>query len=316
MSYIYLFMKAETYFDKEQDAEYLFRKGGPYWHMYTPGTYTETIFIETEDFIFCMNLIAQAAIRFPDVEIYTFEIMNNHLHLIVSGKENACRHMFDMIKEKLNRYLRNKGRQLNLSRFKCSLTLITDLKMLRNEIVYVNRNGYVARHDCTPYTYPWGAGAAIFNTITKLIPTTRYSELTVRQKRDICKSKDIDLPENLMVYGGVILPSSYCALHKTEKLFRDPHHYFNMLSKNWEAYSETAKRLGETIIITDEEMYGAMSAISAKEFGNKHPRLLSPENKLELARRMKTEYNAAPKQIRNILKLDQTVIEELFVKFA
>ena len=307
-------MKAETYFDKEQEAEHLFSSSGPFWHMYTPGSMTSIIFVEDDDFIFGMNLIAQVSAKYPEVKVFTFEIMNNHLHFILSGEENACRNMFCMIKERLNRYLRNKGRALDLKGFDCNLVRITDLKMLRNEIVYVNRNGYVARHDCTPYTYPWGAGAAIFNSFIKHLPSIRYSKLTVRQKRDICKSKEIDLPENLMVYNNVILPSSYCSLKKTEQLFRDPHHYFNMLSKNWEAYSETAKRLGDTITITDEEMYGAVSALSAKAFGCKNPRLLGPENKLELARKMKNEYNASPKQIRGILKLDQSIVEELFGK--
>lgn len=309
-------MRAETYFDKEQEAEYLFNSNGPFWHMYTPGNMTSIIFSQEEDFIFGMNLIAQTAAKFPDVKIYTFEIMNNHLHFILSGEEYRCRQMFCKIKERLNRYLKTKGQALDFSRFDCSLVRITDLKMLRNEIIYVNRNGYVARHDCTPFTYPWGAGAAFFNNIIRLIPSTRYSELTIRQKREICKSKDIDLPGDLRVYNGVILPSSYCILKKAEQMFRDPHHYFNMLSKNWEAYSEIAKRLGDTITITDEEMYGAVCALSTKEFGCKNPRLLSPENKVMLARRMKSEYNASSKQIRSILKLNQDIVEEMFGKYA
>jgi len=309
-------MRAETYFDKEQEAEYLFNSNGPFWHMYTPGNMTSIIFSQEEDFIFGMNLIAQAAAKFPDVKICTFEIMNNHLHFILSGEEYRCRQMFCKIKERLNRYLKTKGQAPDFSRFDCSLVRITDLKMLRNEIIYVNRNGYVARHDCTPFTYPWGAGAAFFNNFIRLIPSTRYSELTIRQKREICKSKDIDLPGDLRVYNGVILPSSYCILKKAEQMFRDPHHYFNMLSKNWEAYSEIAKRLGDTITITDEEMYGAVCALSTKEFGCKNPRLLSPENKVMLARRMKSEYNASSKQIRSILKLNQDIVEEMFGKYA
>ena len=85
-----------------------------------------------------------------------------------------------------------------------------------------------------------------------------------------------------------------------------------MLSKNWEAYSEIAKRLGDTITITDEEMYGAVCALSTKEFGCKNPRLLSPENKVMLARRMKSEYNASSKQIRSILKLNQDIVGHIW----
>ena len=305
-------MKTETFYNREQEAEFLFNSEGPFWHLYTPGNLTSIIFAESEDLKFAMNLIGQVAVRIPEVEVYTFEVMNNHLHLILAGVEAKCRHLFELLKEKLGRYLRSKGRAIDLARFECSMIRITDLKTLRNEIVYVNRNGYVARHDCTPFSYPWGAGAAFFNPFLSLIPKTPYNDLTIRQKRDICKSKEIDLPGNLMVHDGVILPSSFCAINKAERFFRDPHHYFSMLSKNWEAYSEIAKRLGESIIITDEEMYSAVVALSAKNYGVKNPSLLNPNQKIELAKLIKQDYNASNKQIKNILKLDADLIKELF----
>ena len=280
--------------------------------MYTPGNLTSVLFVDKEDFKFAMNLVAQVAVKNPEVRIYTFEVMNNHFHFILSGDEEKCRALFELLKEKLERYLRNKGRNINLSKFNCFLVQIMDLKTLRNEIIYANRNGYVARHDCTPFSYPWGAGMAIFNPVVELIPKQDYSKLTVREKREICKSKDIDLPGDLKVHDGVILPSSYCATKETEQIFRDPHHYFSMLSKNWEAYSEIAKRLGDTVIITDEEMYGAVSALCAKEYGIKKPGNLNPTQKIELAKRMKQDYFASNKQIKNILRLDIGIVEELF----
>lgn len=305
-------MKAETFFEKEQFAEFLLKNNGPFWYMYTPGNLTSVLFVDKEDFKFAMNLVAQVAVKNPEVRIYTFEVMNNHFHFILSGDEEKCRALFELLKEKLERYLRNKGRNINLSKFNCFLVQIMDLKTLRNEIIYANRNGYVARHDCTPFSYPWGAGMAIFNPVVELIPKQDYSKLTVREKREICKSKDIDLPGDLKVHDGVILPSSYCATKETEQIFRDPHHYFSMLSKNWEAYSEIAKRLGDTVIITDEEMYGAVSALCAKEYGIKKPGNLNPTQKIELAKRMKQDYFASNKQIKNILRLDIGIVEELF----
>lgn len=305
-------MKTETFYNREQEAEFLFNSEGPFWHLYTPGNLNSIIFTDDKDLKFAMNLIGQVAARVPEVEIYTFEVMNNHLHFILAGEEAKCRYFFELLKEKLGRYLRVKGRSIDLSGFECSMIRIPDLKTLRNEIVYTNRNGYVARHDCTPFSYPWGAGACMFNPFLNLIPKTEYSALTIRQKREICKSKDIDLPGNLMVHSGVILPSSYCAIKKAEQLFRDPHHYFNMLSKNWEAYSEVAKRLGDTVVITYEEMYSAVAALSAKNYGVKNPSFLNPNQKIELAKLIKHEYNASNKQIKNILKLDADLIKELF----
>ena len=85
-----------------------------------------------------------------------------------------------------------------------------------------------------------------------------------------------------------------------------------MLSKNWEAYSEIAKRLGDTVIITDEEMYNVAAALSIKNYGIKNPGILNPNQKLELAKQLKQDYYASNKQIKNILKLDINVINELF----
>lgn len=131
-------------------AEFLFKNNGPFWHMYTPGNLTSVLLVDKEDFKFAMNLVAQVAAKKPEVRIYTFEVMNNHFHFILTGDEEKCRAFFEMLKEKLERYLRNKGRHVNLSEFNCSLIRIADLKTLRNEVIYTNRNGYVARHDCTP----------------------------------------------------------------------------------------------------------------------------------------------------------------------
>ena len=97
-------------------------------------------------------------------------------------------------------------------------------------------------------------------------------------------------------------------------MFRDAHHYFYMVSKNFEAYSEIAQRLHEKVIYSDEEMYSAVSHIAYKQYRIKQPSLLSAKDKIEVAKRMHYEFNASNRQIKNILKLDDSIIEELFPK--
>ena len=83
-------MKIESFYNKEQTAEFLFNTEGPFWHLYTPGNLTSIIFTDTEELKFAMNLIGQTAARVPEVEIYTFEVMNNHLHfydILISYKQ-------------------------------------------------------------------------------------------------------------------------------------------------------------------------------------------------------------------------------------
>lgn len=86
------------------------------------------------------------------------------------------------------------------------------------------------------------------------------------------------MPETYMVRDGMILPSGYVHYNLGEAMFRDAHHYFNMLSRNYEAYSEEAKRLGE----------------------------------IEVARIMHTEYHATNAQIQRILNLAKQYVDQLF----
>lgn len=304
---------AVSFWDKERDCEYIFNTSGPFWHVYTDGHSSDMIFSSKEDMVMAMNIMGVCSTYFPDVGIYTFVLMNNHVHNIMSGRKERCEEYFEMVKERLAKCFARNGKVVNLKNFNCQMIEITSLQSLRNEIAYVNRNGFVAITSCTPFSYPWGAGACFFNPFLERLPSVRFDDLTVREKRRISHNSGLDFASgSLTVYDGVILPSSFCRIKEAEALFRNAHHYFQHLSRRFEAYSEIASRLHEKVFITDEEMYSAVCAICQKSYNVKHPGHLPAEKRVELARRMKHEYNASNRQIRNILKLDKTIVDELF----
>lgn len=306
-------LEAVSFRNLEQDCEHRFLIGGPYWHLYTNGNKADIIFCSDDDFKIGMNIIGICILRLSEVEVYTFELMNNHLHLILSGERRKCLELFETIKSMLKRYFRRNGRIVDLRDFECEMIEITNLQSLRNEIVYVNRNGYVTRPDCTPFSYPWGSGACFFNHFLKYLPYVKYDILTVKQKREICRSNNICLPpDRAKVFEGVILPSSYCRIDKAEAFFRNAHHYFQFLSRKHEAYSEVADRLHESVLIPDEEMYSAVCSLCMKLYNAKNPGALGAKERIEMARQMRQKYNASNRQIRNILKLDKNIVEELF----
>lgn len=297
---------------KEQSCENEFIRHAPYWHLYTSGAESQIIFTDEKDFMTGMNILAWCTAKYPDINILTFELMNNHLHLILSGDRLQCLEFFTYFKNRLHLiYVRHK-RHVSLSGFNGQILGIPDLKALRNEIAYVNRNGYIVNPQCTPYSYPWGAGAAFFNPFLAKIMRIPFNNLTIKARRSIVFSKDITLPENYMVFENIILPSSFCNIHDAEKMFRDAHHYFSLLSKNFESYSEIAKRLTDDMFMTDTEMYGAISAYCQKCYSQRSPHLLSPADKIAVARKMHYDYRASNKQIKGILKIEMAVVEELF----
>ncbi len=306
-------IEAVSFRNLEQDCEFRFKKGEPFWHLYTDGSKADIIFSSNEDFKSGMNLLGVCALRTPEVKVYTFTLMNNHLHIILSGDPTKCRELFHMFRLMLQRHFIRSGKTVNLKDFECQMIQIESIQSLRNEIAYANRNGFVVRPDCTPFSYPWGAGAAFFNPLSKLLPSVEYKTLKVRQKRKICHSNNIDLPEEgVMVYDGVILPSSFCHIDEAESFFRSAHQYFQHISRKFEAYSEIAERLHENVFISDEEMYSAVCTLCVKMFNIKSPAQLGAKERIDMARQMRQKYNASNRQIRNILKLDNSIVESLF----
>jgi REP element-mobilizing transposase RayT len=287
--------------------------GEPFWHLYTDGNQSSIIFTSEADFKVGMNLIAVSAIRHTNVKVYTFTLMNNHVHIIISGNEDKCILFFEEFRSRLQRYFARNGRCVNLNNFTSNIIRITDLKMLRNEIAYVNRNGYSAHSQYTPFSYPWGAGACFYNPFLLCLPSVHYAGLSVREKRKICHSNDVVIPSpDVKVIGGLILPSSFCSIAEAESFFRSAHHYFQHLTKRYEAYSEIASRLHESLFIADEEMYSAVCSQCMKYYGVKNPSHLSAKDRIEMARRMRRDYNASNRQIKAILKLESSIIDELF----
>lgn len=306
-------IEAVSFRDLEQDCEYRFMRESPFWHLYTDGNTADIIFSSNEDFKSGMNILGVCCLRSPEIKVYTFTLMNNHLHIILSGDPQKCREMFDRFRLMLKRHFIRSGRVVNLKYFNCQLIPINSLQSLRNEIAYVNRNGFVVRPDCTPFSYPWGAGAAFFSPFMKLLPSVSYDSLKVKQKREICRSNNVDIPSSkAMVYEEIILPASYCHIDEAEAFFRSAHHYFQHISRKFEAYSEIADRLHESVFISDEEMYSAVCALGLKMYNVKNPTLLGTKERIEMARQMRQKYNASNRQIRNILKLDNSIVDTLF----
>lgn len=304
---------AMSFLEKEKICEYNFLCNSPYWHLCTDGNKVPIMFHSSDDMVFTVNLMCICACRCPDIKILTFEIMNNHIHAILSGKRERCQELFCLFRSRLQRFFIRNGRCIDLSGFECQVIPIADLNSLRNEIAYVNRNGFLVHSGHTPFSYPWGSNSAFFNPVLKQIPTVSFDALPVKTKRHICRSHDMDFDsKSLRVNDYMILPSSICDITLAENMFRDAHHYFHLISRNFESYTEIAKRLHESVFLTDEELYAAVSSVCHKTYGTRQPSLLAPKEKLEMAKKMHYDYNATNRQIKSILKLEMHVIDQMF----
>ena len=303
---------ALSFTEKEKICERIFISNGPYWHIYTDGTKMQNVFISKEDFIMGMWCLAAAQHLCKSVRIITFELMGNHIHLILAGAKEDCIKVFNLFAARLKKAFPKRQRAINWSQFKMEILPIENLQALRNEIIYANRNAFVANPDYTPDSYPWGGGCAYFCPWIQHLKTRSFGELPILTQRGILHTRDIAPFADLKAIDSMPFIPSFCDIQLGESIFRDARSYFNSLTRNAEAFSQIATRLKDSIFLTDEELYSVICSHINKEYSIKTPSQLSAQQKIDTARHMHFNYNASNQQLRRMLRMDIAILEELF----
>ena len=300
-------MKFETHSEKA------FADYAPFWHLCTPGELLSIIFRDNDDYIFGMNLIALVTGLYRNtIKLYTFQIMSNHLHFVLSGEEKNVDSYFLEIKKRLQRYIVLKYSISNLKGFNHKLFAVDSLKYLRNVIAYVNRNGYLVDRNSTPFSYKWGANGYYFNPFTTNELKLSIGDISVARQRKLFRCRDVYAPDDYYLSGGYVSPLCYCSISEGELFFKHGNHYFNLVSRQIEGFTDISKEIGDSVTFTDDEVFYAAVSLSRKMFNVGSLVELNKNDKLELAKIMHYDYNASNKQIRRILRLDEYVVNSLF----
>ena len=303
---------ALSFAEKERICEGIFISNGPYWHIYTDGTRMQNIFYCEEDFKTGMWCLAAGVHLCKGVLMLTFELMVNHVHLILAGKRDDCIEAFELFAARLKKAFPKRERAIDWSQFKMDILPIESLQALRNEIIYANRNAFVANPAYTPDSYPWGGGCAYFCPWLKHLKTVPFAELPILTQRGILHTRDITPFADLKEIDTMPFIPSFCDIKLGESLFRDARSYFNSLTRNAEAFSQIASRLKDAIFLTDEELYSVICSHISKEYSVKTPVQLSAQQKIDTARHMHFNYNASNQKLRRMLRMDLSILDELF----
>lgn len=301
-----------SYSEKERVCEKEFEQRGSFWHLYTDGTQMGDIFLGEDEMNGGMMILAIAAALTSEVRIITFELMSNHVHMILNGDHEDCIKLFCTFKKRLKKWFQAKDRWIDWSRFEAKILKIDSLKALRSEIIYVNRNAFVANTKYTPFSYPWGGGFAYFSPHIYQLPVKRLKELGWGRARELTRYRDLDKITSLSFVNDVAFIPSFCSIDIGESMFHDARSYFYLLTRNAESSRQIAARLKDRVFLIDEEMYAVAVKCSEESYKNNQLGTLKPTEKINLAKRLHFEYNATKQQLRRILKLDIAVLNELF----
>lgn len=295
-----------SYFrNAENFCETLFNSRIPYWHLYTSGKNTPTLFATKESMAFVMNVMCQAAFKSDRIRIVAFTIMNNHVHLLICGQEADVAGFFDFLKKRVFRGLDIWG--IVPSSFSPQMKPVTELSTLRNTIAYIHRNGYVANPNYTPFSYPWGTGKYYFNDI----PTVRtYGDLTFKEKRTLFKGRVPDIPDSSPIIDGHVSPAAYCGVQFGMQLFRDAHHYLSTVTKNVEAYTAMALEFEDSEFLSDAEVFTQVVKMAKSD--NVSIRTMTKAQKLEYARKLHYDCHCSNGQICRTLNLSRYDVDSIF----
>jgi len=303
----------KSYYEREAECAMAFSELGECWHLSTSENF-EIIFYSEDDYKAGMGILAICARLFPEARILTFEWMSNHLHITASAAKERLIAFVEAVKRMLLRYLISKGRTVDIKAMTYNIHILDSLERIRNVIAYDNRNGYLVHPEHTPFSYPWGANRFYFNSDAKRLATDKSRQMTFREIRAISHTHKTDGLKDILSFDGYALPLDFCDILTGEQLFRDPAHYFFLISRNIESNKHIAKEIGESVFYTDNELFSAIARTAREKYGCATLLEATPSAKLELAKMMRYDYNASTKQIIRFLKLSHALLNSIGIR--
>ena len=292
----------------------IFEEGGPFFHIFSIPPEKGILFSCDSDYREATNILALSVTECECKEV-AYAIMSNHLHNIVAASIERCRTFTRTLQRRIKAFLRRSGKSVDGIEFR--IIEITDLKMLRNEIAYVIRNPFAARNDVNPFAFPWCSGYLYFNPMVQYFPEgIPAMKTSVRQRRALKHERDDSISDRLRIHDGMILPSSFVKIDWVTSLFENARQFVWWCTRNVEAYLETADRLGEKMLLTDEEIFAVALKECKRKFGMESPQMLPMSQKGQLLRTLKFDYGATNKQLARCTAAPPALLEEMFPSAA
>ena len=118
------------------------------YHLSTDGRWNGTIFHNAALFAYGMILMGLLTLKFA-VDIYSFILMHNHIHIVLDGTGENITEMFHYMVRKLNHRLRVLGFPELPEDYGFKLVPIESREQLKSEFIYLDRNT-LEKHLCIP----------------------------------------------------------------------------------------------------------------------------------------------------------------------
>lgn len=266
------------------------------------------LFNTPQDYRLGMASIALAYLKFG-IKVYAFELMPNHIHIILSGTGDQCVRSFSLIKRRLSEQLLKTNRSALPRDYGFKLIPIPDKDALRTQILYTVRNPYEKNY-CVPGGHMWGSGYLYFNELAQYIAGERVSKMRSSEVKRITGSNEVWPPQWVIhPYLGP-LPQNYIAVNEVENLFSSVKEYLTRLVKEYEAVVKIAKTLGEDVEFSEAEVRDIVNTELRTSYPGRLFKNISQEEKCRVAVRLNEMMGLTTTQLAKALYMSDLTISQ------
>ena len=312
------------------------------WHFYSSGNAVDALFYDKDDFIDGMNRVFTVCEK-HSVIILAFCLMDTHVHFILYGEYDHCnKFMHNYMYHTSIRISKRHNERHKLLRIPISHQVIDNESYLKSVICYVIKNAPVGGLKYSSYDYPWSSGGLYFrdsnpwyapiwtkicgqsnmselaksesskiDDFCSIFKSTHLNKLNTREKRILFKSKIINYRDNILIIDGVIFPGEYVAYEIVERIFKTNRSFNYFMCKTKEEDIEKQGGILSELSIPIQELRQHRNKICKNLFETDSIRNLTPQQRIKLARAIKSQLNCSPKQICRLCGLIYTEIKDL-----
>lgn len=280
-----------------------------YYHLCTDGWHGGKLFYTREQYASGMTSVALLCLKYG-VRIYAFELMPNHLHIVISGTGAQCLDCFYFMRKRINKELRKAGNPVLPADYWMKIVPVPDRDSMRRVLAYLARNRYETGQ-CTPCGHIWGTGYLLYNQTADYIVGIPVKNMKVRALERLAGTR-MTLPSDWEIHPDLgVLPRSFVQIGKNQELFPSVKDYMTALVKDYESYVRIADSLGETITWSESEAEEIVGRICQRMFPQREYYQLSADEKCLLLVQADSQYHLQVPLLSKILRLPEHLIRQV-----
>ena len=280
------------------------------WHFSTDGNAVDAMFEDDDGFIAGMNRIYMV-IQDYNVVILAFSLMDTHVHFILYGTFEACNRFMHEYVRRTSWYISVTHHESNkLDGVPINYQAVDTDSYLKTVICYTVKNAPAGGIMFNALDYPWSSGPLYFkrpgywSSPRWMDETKEAGPMGVVDHRKALRTRKDELARSApRMIGPLVFPGEYVAYEVVERIFKTCKSFNYFLSITKEEDVDSRGGSISLLSIPMQEMRQHKNEVCRELFGTPSVRQLSMQQRLRLARTLRSRYNSSIKQIARLAGL-------------